>query len=149
MGILTTGARAAAALDAILLNINHTAGPTAGTVKLYTGSAPANVAAGATGTLLATLTLIDGSQNAFGATNISTLTATGYTAGSIFAQDTSPVASGTIGYWRMLDYTGVAVLQGSVSVTGGGGDITWNSLSVTAGILVKIITMTVTISGIV
>lgn len=147
MAIITSQNRAAAAQDAILAAVNNTGGPAAGAIVLYTGAAPANVATGATGTLLATCVLVDGSQPAFAGTMVMTLIATGYVASGYFAQDPSPVASGTIGYWRLLDYAGVAVLQGTVGLSGAV-DITFNTLTVTIGVLVQITSMTCQISGI-
>jgi hypothetical protein len=147
MAIITTKTRAAAAQDAILATINNTGGPAAGALKLYTGAAPANLAAAVTGTLLATCVLVDGSHAAFAATDTTTLVATGYVSGGYWAQDTSPVATGTIGYWRLFDYAGTGMLQGTVG-TAGTVDITFNTLTVTTGVLVQITSMTVTISGV-
>lgn len=147
MAIITTLTRAAASLDAILAAVNNTGGPAAGAIRLYTGAAPADVATTATGTLLATCVLVDGSVNAFGTTNTTTLIATGYTSGGYFAQDASPGNSGTIGYWRCYDFHGTAVMQGTVGTTGTV-DIVFNTLTVTAGVLVQITSMTVHIGGV-
>lgn len=147
MAIITSKTRAAAALDDILKEINQPVGAAVGAIQLYTGAAPANVATGPTGTLLATCLLTSSGFAAFGATDTTTLIATGNIAGGNFAEDTNPAAGGTIGYWRLYDWAGVAVLQGTVGTTGIV-DITFNTLTVTAGILVAIVTMTVQITGI-
>lgn len=147
MAIITNKTRAAAALDAILAMINGTGGPVPGKVNLYTGTAPANISIPPSGTLLAACLIGTGANPAFGATDTTTLIATGDTSAGYFAADTNPPASGTIGYWRMQDFGATDVLQGTVGVTGTV-DITFNSLTVTAGILVVINTMTVQINGI-
>jgi hypothetical protein len=144
--VKTTKAKAAAALDAILSGINEAGGSnTPGRVRVYTGSAPADLATGATGTLLVDAPLIDGSHAAFGATDTSTLVATGYTSGSKFAEDTSADNTGTAGYFRVRDYSGNDRLQGSVGTSAA--ELILNTLSVTAGVDVVISSCTVSISG--
>lgn len=149
MSMITTKPRAAFAQDAILSGVNKPSGPIPGSIVLYTGAAPADISIGATGTLLSTCTLIDGSVDAFGLTNTTTLVATGFTATGLFASDPSAAASGTIGYFRLLDHATLPVLQGTVGTTGSGADIEFNTLTVTAGNVVAITAFTSTISGIV
>lgn len=119
---LSTSARNAAT-DAISALVDADAG--AGTVKIYTGSQPATPNTTATGTLLATVVLAD---PAFGASSAGT--ATGTDPASVVA-----VGTGTAGWWRLLDNSGDAVMDGSVAdgslvlsdnniVTGGNVDIT-------------------------
>jgi hypothetical protein len=142
----TTKAKAAAALDAILAGINDNGGShTPGRVRIYSGSAPADLATSATGTLLVDAPLVDGTQAAFGATDTTTLTATGYTSSSKFAEDTSADNTGTAGYFRIRDYQGNDRLQGTVGTSGA--ELNLNTLSVTAGVDVVISSCTVSISG--
>ena len=116
---------ARAALDAITAKLN--VGGTAGTVKIYTGSQPANTLASETGTLLATLTL---STTAFpastdGTTNgLATATANSITAGTA-------VATGTAGHFRALDSAGVCIVMGSCGTSAA--DMILNSTSITSG----------------
>lgn len=144
MAILTTKTREAAAQDAILANLNDTGGPTPCTLLIYTGSAPADIATGATGTLLVTCTHADGSVTAFGATNTTTLIATGNTSGGIWATGTI-ANTGTAGYWRIKDYAGTDVLQGSVGTSGA--DLNLSSLSLTSGATLNITANQITVSG--
>jgi hypothetical protein len=142
--MLTTLDRAAAAQDSVLANINISG--TAGTVKIYTGSAPANLADSATGTLLSTCTIGDVSVSAFADTDTTTLVATGQTNAGWFAQDTNCAATGTAGYFRILDYDNNPVLQGTVGTSGA--DLNFNTLSIVAGGKLTINSFTSTISGI-
>lgn len=43
------------------------------------------------------------------------------------------LATGQASYFRVLDSAGVTVLQGNISLTGGGGDITMDTLAVVVG----------------
>lgn len=144
MSLKTTKALAAAALDAILATINS--GGDAGSIKIYTGSAPSDLATAATGTLLSTAPLVDGSQNAFGSTNTTTLVATGYTSGGKFAEDTNVANTATAGYFRLCDKDGVAVLQGGVGTSGA--DLNLTTTSLTAGDKLTITAMSIQMSGI-
>jgi hypothetical protein len=84
-------------------------------LKIRTGAAPANVAAAATGTVLATLTLpTDWMSNA--ANGVKALLGTW--------TDSAADASGTAGYFEICAADGVTRhLQGTVTATGGGGDM--------------------------
>lgn len=146
MALKTTKAIAAAAFDVLLDNINEEGGSNAaGYVRFYTGSAPADLATAETGTLLAQCALVDGSQPAFGATNTTTLVATGYTSGGKFAEDASANASGAAGYWRLYTHGGTARLQGTVGTSGA--DINLNSLTITSGLPVIITALNPTATG--
>ena len=114
-----------------LLNVASAAGH----VKIYTGTQPASVATAATGTLLSTLTL---SVTAFGSASNGTATANAITS------DTNAAASGTAGWFRAFDSAGTAVIDGSVTATGGGGDMTLNSTSIVAGGTVACSSWTIT-----
>lgn len=83
-------------------------------LRFYTGAKPAAAADAASGTLLATLTLPSdwmGAPSAGTATKAGTWTGTG-------------AAAGDAGYYRIYDSTGVTCHeQGTVTITGGGGDL--------------------------
>lgn len=84
-------------------------------VRIYTGAPPANPAAAATGTLLAEFAL--GADWAAQASGVLTF--------SGVPISTAAVAPGTAGYYRLLDNAGtVTHMQGNVTATGGGGDMT-------------------------
>ena len=103
------------------------AGTGAGYVEVRTGSQPATVATAASGTLLATLTLSDPAFDA--ATTASPAVATA----NPIADDASADASGTAGWFRCYDSSGTAVIDGSVTATGGGGDMTFDTAAFVAG----------------
>lgn len=147
MAIITSKTRAANALDEVLASINEEGGSNGvGYIRIYTGSAPADLATGATGTLLAQCDLIDGSQAAFGATSTTTLIATGYTTGGEFAVEGAAVAANTAGYWRLFDYNGTAVMQGTIGTSGA--DLNLSTLSITLNAIITITSFTVEITGI-
>lgn len=118
--------------DAVNTAVNAGAG--AGTIKIYSGSQPANGDATATGTLLATVTLAD---PAFGSSSSGTITGTD-------PASVNAVATGTAGWFRVQDSTGANVFDGSVTATGGGGDMTLSSTSITSGGPVDITSLTYT-----
>lgn len=130
---LPTAARNAAA-DAVVDLAD--AGSGAATVQVRTGSQPASANDAATGTLLVTITLND---PAFGAASsgVATLDVDPELTGTA-------VATGTAGWFRLLDSTGATVLDGSVTATGGGGDMTLASTSIASGAEVSITSGSVT-----
>ena len=98
------------------------AGTGAGTIQIRTGTSPGPNTA-ATGTLLATVTLGD---PAFG--SVASQSATLNDPAAVTA-----VASGTAGYCRVLDSDATVVMDGTVTATGGGGDLTLASTSISSG----------------
>lgn len=112
-----------AAVDAIRLLVDG--GPAAGTIQLRTGAQPATPATAATGTLLGTWTLED---PAWGAPSV-----------GVSTLDTTPVlttlavAAGTAGWWRMMDSTGVAVIDGTAGGTGSGAQMILDNPVIAAG----------------
>lgn len=128
---LSTAARNASTNGVVLL---VDAGPAAGTLKIYTGAQPATADTAETGTLLATVVLTD---PAFGAS------ATG-TASAGDPPAVNPVATGTAGWFRIEDSTGANVLDGSVTATGGGGDLQLSNVSLAPGISTDITSLTYT-----
>ena len=120
-----------ARLDAIEAAIGASA-----VLKIRSGSAPANVAAADSGTVLATLTLPSDWLAA---------ASSGSKAKSGTWQDPSADASGTAAHFRIYASDGTtAHIQGTVTVTGGGGDMTVDSVSFTAGQSFTISTFTLT-----
>lgn len=109
-----------------------------GLCHIYSGPPPANVAAAATGTLLAT--------PVFNATFAPAASGGVLTLNAITA-DTDAANTGTAGYFRMCNSAGTAFVQGTVTATGGGGDLTLTSTSISAGDTVTITSWTITAPG--
>jgi len=111
--------------NAMLDAIETTTGVSA-IFKILSGSPPANCAAAETGTTLATITLAsDWAANASGGTK---------SWSGLPVSDTSADNSGTAGYFRLYDSAGTTChSQGTVTATGGGGDVTVDSTAFTAG----------------
>lgn len=110
------------------------AGAGAGTIAIRSGTRPATPTTTATGTLLATATLAD---PAFGdaVAGVATMTdPAGVVAGN----------TGTASWFRAFDSNGAACFDGSVTATGGGGDLTLASTSVVAATTVDITGGTIT-----
>ena len=104
-------------------------------IKLYTGLQPASVATAPSGTLLGTLVV----AGALGTGSAGVLTFNTVTS------DTSADNSGTAGWFRLMKADGTTgVLDGSITPTGGGGDMTLNTTSVTAGGTIAITSGTIT-----
>lgn len=120
-----------AQLDAIETTIG-----TSAILKIRTGSAPANCAAADSGTVLATINLpSDWMANA----------SSGSKAKSGTWEDTIADNSGTAAHFRIYDSGGtVCGIQGTVTVTGGGGDLTLDNTSINAAQDVIINTFTIT-----
>lgn len=121
--------------NAKLDSIETTVGTTP-IMRIRTGAAPANCAAADTGTVLATLTLPSDWMAA---------AASGSKAKSGTWQDTSADATGTAAHWRLYDSLGTTChAQGTVTATGGGGDMTVDSTSFTAGQSFTVTTFVIT-----
>lgn len=116
---LSTGVRNAR-LDAIETTVGVSA-----VLKIRSGAQPATVATADSGTVLATLTLpSDYLAAASGGTKAKSGT----------WEDASADATGTAAHWRLYASDGTtAHAQGSVTATGGGGDLQVDSTSFTAG----------------
>jgi hypothetical protein len=117
------------------------AGAGGGIVRVYTGTQPADADSAATGTLLVTITL--DATAAFGAAASGTATC------DVTPEPTgTAVAAGTAGWFRALDSDGVDitdnVIDGSVTATGGGGDMEINNTSIEVDQVVNITAWTVT-----
>lgn len=121
--------------NAMLDVIETTIGASA-ILRLRTGAPPANVAAAATGTVIATLNLpADWMAAASGGTK--------GLAGSW--SDSAADASGTVGHFEIVSSNGTTRhLQGTVTLTGGGGDLTLDAVAINAGQQVNITAFTLT-----
>lgn len=105
-------------------------------LKIRTGAAPANCAAADTGTVLATINLpADWMSPASGGAKAKLGT----------WSDAAADATGTAGHFRIYDSGGATCdMQGSITQTGGGGDMTLDSVSITAGQQVDVATFGLT-----
>lgn len=109
-----------AELDAIESTIG-----TSAVLKIRTGAAPANVGTADSGTVLATLTLPSDWMAA---------ASSGAKAKSGTWEDASADATGTAAHFRIYASDGTTQhLQGMVTATGGGGDMTVDNTSIASG----------------
>lgn len=95
-------------------------------IQIRSGAKPATPETAASGTLLVTIP-ITGSFTSSG--------------GVLTAADpasASPAASGTAGYFRLLTSGATAILDGTVTATGGGGDMQLGSTTITTGVPVDL-----------
>jgi hypothetical protein len=120
-----------ARLDAI-----ETAIGTAAVLKIRTGAQPSTVATADSGTVLASMTLpSDWLANASGGTKAKSGT----------WQDLTADNAGTAAHFRIYASDGTtAHMQGSVTATGGGGDLTLDNVVIAANQSVTISTFTLT-----
>lgn len=120
-----------AMLDAIETAIGATA-----VLKVRTGSAPANCATADSGTVLGTLTLPSDWMAA---------ASSGSKSKSGTWEDTSADATGTAAHFRIYASDGTTVhAQGTITATGGGGDMTLDNTSITAGQVITITSFALT-----
>lgn len=120
-----------AKLDAVETTIGVSA-----VLKIRTGAPPANVAAADTGTVLATLNL---PSDWMAAASSGTKDKAGTW------QDTSADATGTAAHFRLYASDGTtAHAQGTVTATGGGGDMTVDNTSFASGQSFTVTTFTLT-----
>lgn len=118
-----------AQLDAITTTIG-----TSGTIKIYTGTRPANVAAAITGTLLGTLALT--ATAAPGASG-------GVWTASTITGDSSADATGTATHFRVWKSDGTtAVMDGDVGTSGS--DLNLTTTSIVSGQPINITSFTIT-----
>lgn len=126
------------ALRNAMLNQIETIGGAAAKVKIYTGTAPANVAAAATGTLLATFTLASDWMGDAGATLAGRKDFTG-------TPSTTAVAAGTAAYFRITTNADVAFMQGTISTTGA--DLNLDNTNIANGQSIQITSWQITAPG--
>ena len=109
---------------------------TSAVLKIRTGAQPANCAAADTGTVLATMSLPSDWMAAANA---------GSKALSGTWQDASADATGTAAHFRVYASDGTTChMQGSITATGAGGDMTLDNTSVAAGQSITISSFTLT-----
>jgi hypothetical protein len=121
--------------NAMLDTIESTIG-TSAILKIRTGTQPTNCAAEDTGTVLATMNLPSDWMAAANA---------GSKALSGTWQDTSADATGTAAHFRVYASDGTTChMQGSITATGGGGDMTLDNTSITQGQSITISSFTLT-----
>lgn len=122
--------------NAILDAIETTAG-TSAKVRIYSGSAPANCAAAATGTLLAEWSLASDWAGA-ASSGSKSLSSTPLSA--------TAAATGTAGYFRLVDSAGTTThMQGTVGTSGT--DLIIDNTSITSGQTVQITSWSWTAPG--
>ena len=121
--------------DAWLATYESTSG-TSPKLRVCSGSMPATVATAQSGTQLAELTLPSDWMAA---------ASSGSKALSGTWQDASANATGTAGHFRLYDSGGTTChAQGTVTATGGGGDLTLDNTSIASGQSVTITSFTMT-----
>ena len=114
-----------AMLDAIEAAIG-----TGAVCKFRTGAVPANCAAADSGTVVATFTL---------ATDWASAASAGAKAWSSVPVSVASSNSGTLGHYRVYASDGTTCHeQGTITATGGGGDLTVDSIAVTAPQVINI-----------
>lgn len=120
-----------ARLDAIEVTVG-----TSAVLKIRSGAAPADVATADSGTVLATLNLpADWMSNASGGSKALLGT----------WQDASADASGTAGHFRVYASDGTTKhIQGTVTATGGGGDMTLDNTVLATGQQVNVTSFSLT-----
>lgn len=126
-----------AALDALLALLNVGG---AGSIKIFTGSMPANCEAADAGTRLATLTL---SATAFPASATNTSPAGARATANAITSDTNAAATGTAGYFRAYNNAGTCVIQGDCGTSSA--DMILNTTSIVAAATVSCSAWTVTL----
>jgi hypothetical protein len=120
-----------ARLDAIETSIG-----TSAVLKIRTGAQPANCATADSGTVLATCNLPSDYMAA---------ASSGSKAKSGTWEDASADAAGTAAHWRLYASDGTTCgAQGSVTATGGGGDMTVDNTSFAAGQVFTVTSFTIT-----
>jgi hypothetical protein len=119
-----------AQLDAL-----ETACGTSAILKIRTGSAPANCATADSGTVLATLNLPSDWMAA---------ASSGSKSKSGTWEDASADATGTAAHWRLYASDGTTChAQGTITATGGGGDMTLDNTSINSGQTVTVTSFTI------
>ena len=102
----------------------QTAVGTAPVLRFYTGTQPANCATATSGTQLVTYTLASSRASA---------ASSGSKAFSGPPISGTSGATGTLGYYRLFDSTATTChMQGSITATGGGGDLTVDTVTISS-----------------
>lgn len=124
--------------NAMLDQFEATTG-TSAKLEIFTGSQPANCAAADSGTKLVSIILPSDWMSAASG-GVKALTGTWQGTG---------IAGGSAGHFRVKDSTGTTThMQGTVTATGGGGDLTLDNVSIAVSQTVTITTFTLTAPGV-
>jgi hypothetical protein len=119
---------------------NGTGNPAAH-LKIYSGSVPTNAESPLGGaTLLADLVM---SNPAFGSASDANPGAT--VAAATITADSAANATGTASFFRIEDRDGTVQMQGTVSATGGGGELQLNTVSLVLNGAVSVTALNVTL----
>jgi hypothetical protein len=123
------------ALRNSMLDAIESAIGTSAVLQIKTGSAPAGVSSANSGSILCTYSLASdwAAAAGSGAKNFNNLPLT-----------TSALTSGTAGHFRIFSSTGVCHWQGSVTATGGGGDMTIDNTSIANNQTIQVTSFTLT-----
>jgi hypothetical protein len=111
----------------------------AGSLKVYTGAQPADADTAPTGTLLVTITL---AATAFGSAN-----ASGQAALAGTPRSAAAVAAGTAGWFRIVSGGGSNVVDGTASMSGGGGELVLDNTNIAVGQTESVSSLTYTHPG--
>lgn len=105
-------------------------------LKMFTGAAPANAAAADSGTVLAVVEVPDTPFDA---------PVNGVMAKAGTWEDPAADAAGTLGHFRVYEDAGTTVLlQGTITATGGGGDMEVDNTIIAIGQTITINTLSLT-----
>jgi len=100
-----------------------------GYMEIRSGTKPSTPQTAATGTVLATLNFSNPAWASF---------SNGTAFANAIASDTSADASGTASWFRFYNRDGTAILDGDITITGGGGDIEFDVVNFILGGVVAI-----------
>lgn len=107
-------------------------------LRILTGTPPANAAAAQTGTLLVEMTL---PADFYAASSGGSKALNG-------TWQANATAAGTAGYYRVVDNAGTTCNeQGTITASGGGGDMTLDNTSIASGQQVTITAKTISVGG--
>lgn len=128
------------ALRNAMLDEIETIGGTSVILEIRTGSQPANCAAASTGTLLAQITL-DADWAAAASSGSKAFQ-------GLPDSDSSANGTGTAAHFRLFKSDGTTCfMQGTVTATGGGGDLEIDNTSIVTGQVVSLASWTITAPG--
>lgn len=123
-----------------MLDAIETAIGTSAVIKLRSGAPPANNAAADSGTVIASISLASDYMSA-ASSGSKAFSSTPLT-------DSAADATGTLGHYRVYASDGTTChMQGTITATGGGGDMTVDNTSVTAGQQVNITSWSMNLNG--
>jgi hypothetical protein len=116
------------------MNAYDTTVGSSATLKIFSGAEPANCAASDPSGLLCTITL---PASPWAAASSGAIALSG-------TWSASASGTGTAASFRIYDGSSVCHVQGTVTATGGGGDMTVDNTSIASGQVVTVLTCTIT-----